>query len=350
MNGANQDQKCFALLDHAPIGQLVVTAELTVIFWNRCLELWTGLGRNEVLGRRLDELFPNLAVPKYLNRIRQVFHGGAPAIFSSQLHPYLIPAPLPGGKFRTQYSVVTGMPGSQPEEKYALIAIQDVTSLTEAIGNHRQLLEQLMAEMSIRRQAEDALLKTTEELKRLNRNLRQRAIRDGLTGLYNHRHFYQVFKRDFTLALRGTGDYACLLFDLDNFKGINDRWGHPFGDKVLKGIAKVLLNRCRKSDLVARYGGEEFAVLLPGTDLEGALQLADAIRQRVAACRFTTEGTPVFVTTSVGVATLRAHSPTTPQELLSAADQALYRAKTDGRNRVYYAPDNRQPHSSPIAC
>lgn len=350
MNGLQQELERFAILDHAPIGELVVRADLTVLFWNRCLELWTGRGRAEVLGRRLDELFPHLAGPKYLNRIRQVFHGGAPAIFSSQLHPYLIPAPLPGGKFRSQYSVVTGVPGSRPEEKYALIAIQDVTSLSEAIANHRQLLEQLLAEMAIRRQAEDALLKTTEELKRLNRSLRQRAVRDGLTGLYNHRYFYQVLKRDFALAQRGGGDYACLLFDLDNFKGINDRWGHPFGDKVLKGIARVLVNRCRKSDLVARYGGEEFAVLLPGSTLEGAVKLAEAIRLRIAATRFSCDGTAVIVTTSVGVATLRSHRPLTPQELLAAADQALYRAKAEGRNRVYIAALCNATPSSPLAC
>jgi diguanylate cyclase (GGDEF)-like protein len=330
----------FAILDHAPLGQLVVRADLTVLFWNRCLELWTGRGRDQVVGCRLDEIYPHLAAPKYLGRIRNVLAGGAPAIFSPQLHPYLIPAPLPGGKCRAQYSVVTWVPDYDSAGGYAVIAIQDVTSLTEAIASHRQLLEQLLAEMNVRRQAEEALLKTTMELKRLNRSLRQRSITDGLTGLYNHRYFFQVLKRDFSLALRAGSDYACVILDLDHFKGINDSWGHPFGDKVLKGIGKVLLDRCRKSDLVARYGGEEFALLLPESDLDGALDLAESIRARIAARAFRHDGVIVHVTASIGIATLRSQAANTPQELLSAADNALYRAKASGRNCIHIATAN----------
>lgn len=326
----------FALLDHAPIGEMVVGADLTVLFWNRCLELWTGLPRANVVGQPLFELFPHLAAAKYASRIRSVFLGGAPTIFSAQLHPYLIPAPLPGGKFRAQYTVVTGIPGETPGSFAAVFAIQDVTSLTEAIDGHRQVLERLLSEREVRRKAEEALLRSTTELKRLNRSLKQRSISDGLTGVYNHRYFYQVLKRDFIIAQRSKSDYACLLLDLDHFKLVNDTWGHLFGDKVLKGIGQLLSKRLRKTDLVARYGGEEFAILLPDVALVNAVEVAEAIRCRIAEHTFRNEGVAVKVTASIGVACRCAHRPETPTDLLTLADQALYLAKERGRNQVQF--------------
>lgn len=328
----------FALLDHAPLGQMVVREDLTVLFWNRCLELWTGLSRAHVVGRPLFDLFPHLAAAKYASRIHSVFRGGAPTIFSAQLHPYLIPAPLPGGKFRAQYTVVTGIPGELPGSFSAIFAIQDVTSLTEAIDGHRQVLERLLAEREVRRKAEEALVRSSTELKRLNRTLRERSISDGLTGMYNHRYFYQVLKRDFTMAQRSQSDYACLLLDLDHFKLINDSWGHLFGDKVLKGIGQLLNRRFRKTDLVARYGGEEFAVLLPDVSLAAAVEVAETVRGRIADHTFRYAGVAVKVTVSIGVACRCAHRTASPTELLALADQALYLAKERGRNQVQFVP------------
>ena len=121
-----------------------------------------------------------------------------------------------------------------------MFAIQDVTSLTEAIENHRQALAQVMAEMEERRKAESELFTYAEELKRLNRILKERSIRDGLTGLHNHRYFYHVLHRDFLLSVRNETDLACLLLDLDHFKQVNDTHGHPCGDFILREIASLL--------------------------------------------------------------------------------------------------------------
>jgi diguanylate cyclase (GGDEF)-like protein len=323
----------FAVLDHSPIGHFVLRRDFVILFWNKCLEAWTGIPRGQIVGGTISHHFPNLGEPKYASRIQSMFDGGPPTIFSSQLHRHIIPAPLPSGKFRSQYTVVTGVP-AEMEGMYALFSIQDVTSLTEAIENHNVALKRAMAEMEERKRAEAELVKTAQELKRLNDVLKERAIRDGHTGLYNHRYFYQILRRDFLLALRHQSDLSCLLLDLDNFKNVNDLYGHPFGDAVLKGVAGILQEHVRQTDLVCRYGGEEFAVLLPETDLAGAMLVAEELRARIAAHTFQSGPRCVQVTASTGVATLRAHSPSLPQELIAFSDKALYCAKAAGRNRV----------------
>lgn len=330
----------FALLDHSPIGHFVLRNDFTVLFWNRCLEAWSGIPRDVLVGCNIADHFPHLRMPKYASRIQSMFEGAPPTIFSSQLHRYIIPAPLPGGKYRFQHTVVTGVPVPGTPGFYALFSIQDVTSLTEAIANHGAALKRAFAEMEDRKRAEAELLRSSQELKKLNDLLKERAVRDGLTGLYNHRYFYQVLRRDFLLARRHNTDLSCLLLDLDLFKSVNDRFGHPFGDKVLKGIAAEILKKVRETDMVSRYGGEEFAILLPGTGLEGAVTVAEQIRARIDDKLFTYGTHSVKLTTSIGVASVARHAPELPQDLLGFADTALYRAKATGRNRVViYSPD-----------
>ncbi len=330
---------CFALLDHSPIGHFVVKDDFTVIFWNRCMESWTGIPRHEIVGSAITGRFPHLGETKYLNRIKSAFAGGPPTIFSSQLHKQLIPAPLPGGKYRFQYSVVTAVP-DRNGGFYALFSLQDVTSLTEAIENHRHALKKAGDEMEERKKAETKLVKYTEELQRLNTILKERSIRDGLTGLYNHRYFYYFLRREFLLAGRNRTDLACLLLDLDNFKKLNDTYGHQFGDTVLKTVAARIRKTVRETDVVSRYGGEEFAVLLPGTDLEGAHVIAERIRARVENQALPHGSLSAQVTVSIGLATSREHQPVKPQDLLAFSDRALYQAKAAGRNRVtVYSPE-----------
>ncbi len=210
--------ECFALLDHSPIGHLILRQDQVVLFWNRCLESWTGIAREKIVGTCILEHFPHLGTAKYASRIEEIFKGGPPAVFSSQLHKYVIPAALPGGKLRFQYTVVTAVPAATEGKFHAMFAIQDVTSLTEAIENHRQALTQAMAEMEERRRAEAELFTYAKELQRLNKILKERSIRDGLTGLFNHRYFFHVLYRDFRLSLRSGSDISCLLLDLDRLQ------------------------------------------------------------------------------------------------------------------------------------
>ncbi|MDH4320428.1 MAG: diguanylate cyclase [Desulfobulbaceae bacterium] len=178
------------------------------------------------------------------------------------------------------------------------------------------------------------LAEKATELERANRILRDQAIKDELTGLYNYRYFHKVLQRDFALATRGKGDYSCMIIDLDHFKTVNDNHGHAFGDLVLKGVGNILLEESRDTDVVARYGGEEFVILLPNTDLEGSMIIAERIRTRLEAHGHTDGRQQKQVTASIGVSSYRAHAPQSPQDLLAYADKALYQAKSLQRNQV----------------
>ena len=164
--------------------------------------------------------------------------------------------------------------------------------------------------------------------------LRKQASHDGLTGLANFQHFHTILEQEIYRVQRYRIPMALIIGDIDHFKRVNDRHGHQAGDAVLKEIAACLAGKLRESDTAARYGGEEFAVILPETPLEGALVVADRLRQAVGSVAVTYEGHPISVTISFGVAALVPGEKVSSQTLIKRADQALYRAKAEGRNRA----------------
>jgi diguanylate cyclase (GGDEF)-like protein len=161
--------------------------------------------------------------------------------------------------------------------------------------------------------------------------LSKRALIDGLTGLHNRAYLDERIAAETAHALRFSSCFSCIMSDLDKFKQLNDTYGHSFGDQVLRGVARVFSESCRTEDVVARYGGEEFAILTPNVAADGALVLAQRLRERMAAEIFRFEDQTVRVSCSFGVAEL---DPSNPQMLLACADQALYRAKRRGGNCV----------------
>ena len=160
------------------------------------------------------------------------------------------------------------------------------------------------------------------------------SLTDSLTSLRNRRAFDEEFASRFEQARRYARPLSLVIIDLDYFKSINDQYGHSAGDGVLRGIAKTLDHETRRSDFVARVGGEEFAILLPETSLFEALHFAEKIRSTIAGATIRTEAAAHKVTVSIGVANVPHSLVTTPQSLFDAADQALYRAKARGRNRI----------------
>jgi diguanylate cyclase (GGDEF)-like protein len=159
------------------------------------------------------------------------------------------------------------------------------------------------------------------------------ATTDGLTLLSNHRTFQEKVLDMLARAERTGGRQALLLTDIDHFKKVNDNYGHPTGDVVLRGVAQVVRDCVRKVDLAARYGGEEFAIVLEGTDREGARQLAERIRSEVQKQEFQSQKGPFSCTLSLGIA-VYPDDGRDAKTLIDHADQSLYYAKHNGRNRA----------------
>ncbi len=182
--------------------------------------------------------------------------------------------------------------------------------------------------------------------KRLENELRRRATTDMLTGISNRGHFIEQAEREFSRARRYDRPMAVMLLDVDHFKQVNDRYGHRVGDEALKAIAYHLMATVRLSDIAGRHGGEEFAALLPETDEEGALNVAERLRRRIAESPVTPEeGLVITLSVSIGVATLLPDDPDL-DAIIARADIALYAAKNHGRNRVELA---RGPTDTPAA-
>jgi diguanylate cyclase (GGDEF)-like protein len=180
----------------------------------------------------------------------------------------------------------------------------------------------------------DAVEKRERDLARANLELQRMAITDGLTGLYNRRHIEERLREMFDHSQRLHEPISVVLFDLDHFKSVNDTHGHQAGDEVLKQLAHLLRSVARDIDRVGRYGGEEFMAILPGTVLDAAVTFAERARQELEGYEFTFDGGTLRRTMSCGVAGWPHPRIRHRDELVKAADDALYVAKAQGRNRV----------------
>jgi diguanylate cyclase (GGDEF)-like protein len=209
-------------------------------------------------------------------------------------------------------------------------------------------------------QLQDQLAETLQQVRVKNRQLQQAVTKlksaagtDPLTGLANRRAFGQALERSFAEAHRYGHDLACLMIDLDGFKQLNDTMGHPVGDRVLARVGRVLEACCRRSDAAGRFGGDEFIVLLPRTEAVTAAQVAERIRQQfqqASAAEAEELGTNPGLSMSLGLATLHRSGAATAEQLITSADQALYHAKTAGRNQLRIHDRRRERSMSAETC
>jgi diguanylate cyclase (GGDEF)-like protein len=181
----------------------------------------------------------------------------------------------------------------------------------------------------------EKLEKKNRDLERVNDILKEMAIRDGLTGLYNHRYFHEALSMELLRSQRHDHIFSLLFMDLDKFKQYNDSHGHPEGDNLLRTFVQIVKSHLRGSDVIARYGGEEFVIILPETRKDLAVKVAESIRGEVADYPFLGRETQPFgmVTVSIGISTFP-EDGSDASSLLRCADRALYGAKQRGRNLV----------------
>lgn len=204
----------------------------------------------------------------------------------------------------------------------------------------------LMFERQVHQLAEEAgTMEMAGKIRALKRYYNQKrdslsdmAFRDELTGLFNRRYFDQKLTEELDRSARYGRPVSLILGDIDKFKTYNDEFGHQKGDEVLRAVSDLLRGSCRSSDTAARYGGEEMAVILPETNAEGAMRMAEKARTVIAARAGDVAGKTVTI--SMGVATYN-DTNNGPGELVAAADRALYRAKDEGRNRCVLDSESR---------
>jgi len=261
-------------------------------------------------------------------------------VLRGSLRVQLDDAPIPHdvlllpGECAGEVSVIDGRGATatvSTAERTRLLCI-DRETLWYLVGSTEAAARNLLLIFSGRMRRDNDLLLTSLGQRR---EFERMATIDGLTGLQNRRWLDDVFARQLERCARNETNASLLFADVDNFKEFNDRYGHLTGDRALQHVAGVLIACLRPTGLIARYGGEEFAVLLPGTTLEQAMQVAERVRGTLAGKPMSMKehgDTPVQITLSLGVAQMKQGD--TLATLAAAADSALYRAKSDGRNCV----------------
>jgi diguanylate cyclase (GGDEF)-like protein/PAS domain S-box-containing protein len=283
------------LFEHVPVACFTVDMEGSIREWNLAAQQLYGYTKEEVLHQ-----------PFYAKAFR-----GANA---SHIHDIL--------QRVMQGSIVTGIESEDYDSEGNLHYV--LRSVFPIRNPNREVVGAIVSVVDVTYRVE-----YENQLKALNQKLQSLAVTDGLTGLHNHRAFQDYLEEQFQVAMRNKQPLAVILMDVDHFKQYNDTYGHQAGDEVLRQVAQILSAHVREGDFVARYGGEEFVIVLPRTDLESAVAVAERLREAVQSAEWRLRP----VTGSFGVACIRPDMETR-QELIEAADQALYQAKKNGRNRV----------------
>lgn len=297
------------IINRLPLGVLVVDGAQKICFWNAWLADHTSIAGKEAAGRTLAELFPGHDNPRFAFALEQVLKTKSPQIMSQALNRYLIPIHIPNmerhGISMMQQTVSLEYLAGEDGRGYALVSIMNVT---ENIVRSSALTE-------------------------LAHKLQHDNNRDSLTMLYNRRFLWEWLVQQIKQSNRHDYQIACLMLDLDNFKSINDQYGHKEGDAVLCGFAGVVEEHLRKSDILVRYGGEEFVILMPQCDIEAAIVAAWRIVNGVRMAAISSLN-PGQVTCSIGISVYDPNNPCTGEELLKAADKRLYEAKNNGKDQV----------------
>lgn len=311
------NDQIFATID---LGLIALDHELIVRGWNRWMEIHSGVSAIEIIGQSILDRYPNLGEAKYIRLFKSVISFGSYACFSQKLHQYLIPIANPHPS-RCQLPLMQQSCSANPLRDSGgritglYITVQDVT---EYAIYEKKLLQ----------------------LTRI----------DFLTKLYNRRFIDKRLTEELERCRRFGNPLSLILIDIDFFKKINDIHGHLCGDNTLRSVASILMRMVRVVDIVGRYGGEEFCCILPETCSASAYVLAERLRLEIATEVFTFGDVHFNLTISLGVAEYNERTSSL-ETLVRQADEALYQAKKEGRNRVACAgTDNQTPTITVQKC
>ncbi len=296
------------ICDMMSFGIVVFDRDFKVHYWNRWMELYSGINAEKITGSVIFDHFPNLNNPKFTRNCKSLFTFGNYCFLSQKLHHYIFPfKPVSASDFHFDYMQQSGsmfpIREGNGEINYICITVHDVTEL---VAYEQRLLEM--------------------------------AKRDVLTGIYNRRYLEERMKEEFDKHKRYNRPLSLIVFDIDHFKRINDTCGHQFGDYILKTTVTALKPCLRNVDIFARYGGEEFCCVLPETQLDSAINVAERLRATIAEQTHLFNGMEIKSTISLGISDTGQGIETT-DALFKSADDALYEAKKTGRNKAVSIKD-----------
>ena len=299
----------FEVLQTVDVGILVMDLEYNITAWNGFIENNSGIDPADAIGRCLFDVFHEVSVEWFKHKAETVIQLRNRAFTTWEQRPYVF-------QFRN-HRPITGV----TEYMYQNCTFIPITGITGTIENLAIIVYDVTD-----------IATSKLELKEANERLAMLSRIDGLTQLYNRAFWEERFVLEFKRQERSAKALSLIMFDIDHFKKVNDNYGHPAGDEVIRAVAKALHDGSRSIDLAGRYGGEEFCILLLDSDKEAALQFAERLRQQIETTPVATEDGNISVTISLGVAEWSADF-TDHAQWIQAADQALYQSKMNGRNQ-----------------
>lgn len=321
----------FALRNPMKILQAIVDRLAVLLGVERCSIVSVG-GSDEVIVKASSHLQENpdirLALERY-PEIRKALETRK-AVVVNDISSDPLMQPVAGNLSGLNLKSMIVVPIIKKESVIGTLFLGMATSLQAGISERVFKLCHLVANISANALENAILFESVQTAKEF---FEEMAIRDGLTRLYNHRHFYDRLGKEFSRTKRYKEPLSLIFFDIDDFKVVNDIYGHMLGDEVLKQIGRMIREVARTSDIPARYGGEEFAILLPNTPVDGALSMAQRLSAVISEYRFAGLGEEQ-VTISTGVATYTGSNLDRPDQLVEFADQSMYHAKSQGKNCV----------------
>jgi len=303
---------CKTISEQLNTGVLIIDLQFKIVEWNRFLQVHANKKPEDVLGKNVFEVFPELPRNWFERKISSVVELNTSNFCSWEQRHHL---------FELSHT--------RPITTDSHFMAQNCTFLPVLTSNKISHICVLIEDVTDVSHYQSKLNHALEELAKANRI-------DGLTQVFNRKHWEECLDREFSRARRYDHGLALIMFDLDHFKKLNDTYGHQGGDRVLIETAKLTQSLLRTCDLFGRYGGEEFSIILPETHLEGAIDVAERIRDKIEKLVINFQNDVIKTSTSVGVATITSNDKRY-EDLISNADIALYEAKAGGRNKVCIA-------------